>query len=78
MKLKLTVTFGMAMFYILPIIFTFSISNFWMSKEAKDPDSNPDDIYYSFYYILYSFVWGCIGLLMRYEHSKNLYEVWYC
>lgn len=72
MKLKLTIIFAMSIFYILPIIFTFTVGNFWIYSQANQ------DKYFSLYYIIYMSVWLSIGLLMRYEHSKNLYEVWYC
>jgi cytochrome c biogenesis factor len=73
MKMKLTFTFGMSLFYIVPIIFTFAVTNFWIYKACNNSDK-----YWSLYYLLYCLVWGSLGFLMRYEHSKNLYEVWYC
>lgn len=74
MKLKLWNHFVMSFLYLIPIILTFTTDLFWMTCEGMDPENK----YLSLYYLYYSFIWTGLGLLLMYEHSKNLYNVWYC
>ena len=74
--MKIILTFCIPVVYLLPIVFAFVAPTYWLNSHYF-PDHEHIQ-YASFYYLIYPVTWILLGLLMRYEHSRSRYEVWYC
>ena len=64
---KLTLCYAIAAMYILPIPMSLLVETYWLYQRW----------YFSFLYLIYTFTWVFLGLLIQMEHTRNLNNEWY-
>ena len=68
MKAKLITSYFLGFLYLIPIVLAFFVDTFWLY----------DHKFYSFFYLIFTFVWISLAVLMGIEHERHLIQVWYC